>query len=122
MTFAEMYVVTGSRSNISALTRPEVMALFLGYANPGASKNSAILIDLPIGSLRDDFYEKLTGKSPAQINAHWSRLVFTGKAMPPQEVKTLSEAKEAISSGVNVIGYVSKLDLSSSMRILYVVQ
>jgi hypothetical protein len=39
-------------------------------------------VDLPNGQVRDEFYLKLTGKNPAQIQAYWSRLVFTGRALP----------------------------------------
>lgn len=120
--FSEIYVVTGTRSNIASLTRSEAIALFLGYANVSSGKNSAVLVDLPSGNTRDEFYEKLTGKSNVQINAHWSKLVFTGKAMPPNEAKNVTEAKETISSGFNVIGYVSRSDLSSAMKVLYIVQ
>ena len=120
--FSEVYVVTGTRSNITSLTKPEAIALFLGYANINSGKNSAVLVDLPSGNTRDEFYEKLTGKSNVQINAHWSKLVFTGKAMPPNEAKSVIQAKETISSGFNVIGYVSRDDLSNTMKVLYVVQ
>ncbi len=81
-----------------------------------------MLVDLPPGNTRDEFYEKLTGKSKVQINAHWSKLVFTGKAMPPNEAKNLTQAKETISSEFNVIGYASRNDLSNSMKVLHVVQ
>lgn len=120
---AEVFIVTGSKSKIQSLTRTEAIALFLGYAPPGANISAGGLIDLPSGNVRDEFYFKLTGKSAVQMNAHWSRLVYTGKAVPPQEVRSVTEAKDVISNGINVIGYVSKTDLSTSnMRVLYVLQ
>lgn len=123
MAAAEVFIVTGSKSKVQSLTRTEAIALFLGYAPPGTNISAGALIDLPSGTVRDEFYLKLTGKSAVQMNAHWSRLVYTGKAVPPQEVRSVIEAKDVITNGINVIGYVSKADLSTSnMRVLYVLQ
>lgn len=36
-------------------------------------------------ALRDAFYTKVTSKSPAQIKAYWSKIVFTGKGQPPRK-------------------------------------
>lgn len=123
MASAEILIVTSSKSKVTGLSRAEAVALFLGYATPTTNVASSALIDLPSGPIRDEFYLKLTGKTSVQMNAHWSRLVYTGKAMPPQEVKNIAEAKESITSGLNVIGYISRSELSSgSMRVLYVLQ
>ncbi len=119
---AELYIVTGVRSSITSLSRTDAEALFLGYAPLYNDRRGSTLVDAPPGPVREELYQKLTGRTPAQINAHWSRLVFTGKGMPPQEARSVADAKEIIASGVNVIGYVTKNELSNSLRVLYVIQ
>jgi hypothetical protein len=36
--------------------------------------------------VRDEFYSTFAGKSAAQIKAHWSNIIFTGRGQPPKSV------------------------------------
>ncbi len=45
-----------------------------------------------------DFYKSALGKSPSAYQAYWNRLLFSGKAAPPQ---TFSDRRELISFVVN---------------------
>jgi len=80
---AEILIVTSNRSGPIELTQEQAEKLYLGRSTTLSDGSSASLVDLPNGSVRDEFYLKLTGKNPAQIQAYWSRLVFTGRALPP---------------------------------------
>jgi len=53
---------------------------------------------------RDEFYLKLAGKSPAQMKAHWSKIIFTGRGQPPRQAGSNAEAKKAIADNPNAIG------------------
>jgi len=44
--------------------------------------------DLGFVGFRDDFYNKVTGKSAAQMKAYWSKIIFTGKANHPRKLQT----------------------------------
>jgi hypothetical protein len=115
---AEIIVVASNRSGPIELTREQAEKLYLGRSVTLGDGTPVSLVDLPNGSVRDEFYLKLTGKNPAQIQAYWSHLVFTGRALPPREASSLAEARQWLSGTPNLIGYIDRTDLNSSMRIL----
>lgn len=115
---AELVIVTSTRSSFVELSRDDAEKLYLGRATTLMDGASISLIDLPNGPTRDEFYLKLTAKNPAQIRAYWSRLVFTGRALPPREAHSLGEARQWLAETPNLIGYLDRSDLTSGMRVL----
>ncbi|MBP8132876.1 MULTISPECIES: hypothetical protein [Zoogloea] len=115
---AEIVVVASNRSGPIELTREQAEKLYLGRSVTLGDGTPISLVDLPNGTLRDDFYLKLTGKNPAQIQAYWSHLVFTGRALPPREAASVAEARQWLGNTPNLIGYLDRTDLTSNMRIL----
>lgn len=115
---AEIVLVASIRSPSIELSYERAENLYLGRTSTLADGTPVKLIDLPNGNLRDDFYLKLTGKNPAQIRAYWSRLVFTGRALPPKEATSVTEARQWLIDTPNLIGYMERTDVPANARIL----
>lgn len=115
---AEILIVTSSRSAPIELTREQAEKLYLGRSTTLSDGTPVSLVDLPNGPVRDEFYLKLTGKNPWQIQAYWSRLVFTGRAFPPKEARTLAEARQWLTDTPNLIGYLDRNEPTQGLRIL----
>lgn len=82
--WADLVVVTNPKSGIDRMSREEVVFVFLGRWRQLPSGIAAVPIDLPIDSPeRAAFYRQLVSKSPSEIKAYWSRLMFSGGARPP---------------------------------------
>ena len=103
----EVLLVTARTSTIETLSRNEAEQLYLGRRATLASRIS-LLVDLPPGKTRDDFYRKLTSKNPSQIRAHWSRMVFTGRALPPKEASDVDDARRLLIENPNAIAYLPR--------------
>ena len=69
--------------------------------------------------LKQEFYLKVTGKNPNQLNAYWSRLMFTGKAMPPQTVRNDEEVMHAVRSNPSLIGYIDTSKVDDTVKVLF---
>ena len=81
---ADLVVVVNADNPTPALSREEVIHIFLGRYRQFPSGQGAEPYDQPTDSPeRNLFYERLVGKSQAQINAYWARLTFTGRTRPP---------------------------------------
>ena len=102
---AEIVLVTAMDSAIEALSRDEAEQLYLGRRATLSARGALILLDLPSGPVRDQFYRLLTGKNPSQIRAYWSRMVFTGRALPPTESANVSDAHRILLENPNAIAY-----------------
>ena len=105
-------VVVGNPS-ASAMTKDQISDVYLGKAQ-GVKP-----LDLSSSAeLREEFYQKLTGRDGAQIKALWSRLTFTGKAQPPKELDSAAAVKQAIAGDAKAIGYMDKSAVDSSVKVL----
>lgn len=115
---AEIVVVSSRGLNIAALSENEVRQLFSGQLKviKGITLQA---LDLPAGNTyRDDFYRQLMGRSPEQMRAYWTRLIFTGQGKPPREVTSAQELITLLGSG-NYIGYLPVDALTSQLQVLY---
>jgi hypothetical protein len=54
------------------------------------------------------FYRKVTGQDLAQVKATWSRLIFTGRGLPPKELPDAEAIKKAVAADPKAIGYIEK--------------
>lgn len=110
--FAQVAVVVHPKSALAEMTPEQAANIFLG-------KTPAVAADLPEGSpVREQFYTKATGKSPAQVKAVWARLTFSGKAVPPKELASAAEVKKFIAADPGAIGYIQKSDADSSVKVV----
>jgi hypothetical protein len=76
-------------------------------------------IDLREGSPeRDRFYAKITGKTPAQVKAYWSKIIFTGRGQPPKAVPTDVDVKKFVAANAGAIGYIDAALLDDTLRAL----
>lgn len=114
----ELVVVAARNGPVAALSREEAEQLYLGRRTTLADGTAVGLVDLPAGSARDSFYEQLTGKNPSQTRAYWSRLVFTGRALPPREAATVTEARDWIATRPGTVGYLPAGTADERLRVL----
>jgi ABC-type phosphate transport system substrate-binding protein len=116
---ADVVAVVSANSAIKALTQEQVADIFLGRVSRFPNGLVAVPIDLRDGSPeRDQFYAKIAGKTPAQVKAYWSKIIFTGRGQPPRAVPTDLDMKKFIAANDTAIGYIDAALLDSSVRAL----
>lgn len=116
---AGVVAVVSVKSSITTLSKTQVADIFLGKSNRFPDGSSAIPIDQPeASSLREEFYNEVTGKSPAQVKAHWAKIIFTGRGQPPKVVVSSGEVKKLLSDNLLAIGYIDAAQVDSSVRVL----
>lgn len=116
---AEVVAVVSAKSPLTDLSKSQIANLFLGNTSLLVLGEPVIPIDLGAGTpLRDEFYARYANKSPAQIRAHWSKLIFTGRGQPPQEVASSKDLKKLIANDPHMIGYLDTEMIDDSLRAL----
>src|SRR6202041_4129719 len=76
MVKAAVVAVVSAKSPITALSMSQVADIFFGKANRFPNGVQAFPVDQAEGSsVRDEFYSKGVGKTPAQIKAYWSKII-----------------------------------------------
>ena len=120
---AELAVIVSARSNIRMLSADQVAEIFLFQTNRFPNGSEVVPIDQDLGSpLRDEFYSKVTHRTPALVKAHWARLIFTGRGQPPAEVDGNAAMRRMIAENPGMIGYVERTALDPSVRAVLIVR
>ena len=116
---SDVVAVVSAKSSVMALSQQQIVDIFLGNTSLLPNGEKAIPIDQAEGSAtRDEFYAKFAGKSAAQMKAHWSKIIFTGRGQPPKEAALSIDAKKRIVDNPNAIGYIDNNLVDSSIRVL----
>lgn len=116
---AQVAIVANPNNPVSALTADQAAALYTGKSNRLPNGAAVVLVDQPeSAAVRDQFYSKVAGKTPSQVKAAWTRLVFSGKAEPPKEAANSADVKKLVASNLNAIGYLEKGAVDGSVKVL----
>lgn len=117
---AEVVVVAHPSVKDSAISKEDAAKIFLGKSNKLPSGTAVVPIDQEEdSSVRVSFHEKVTDKNPSQLTAYWSRLVFTGKGQPPKTVMDDDEVKDLVANNPNILGYMDKASVDSTVKVIY---
>lgn len=115
----DVVAVVSAKSAITTLSKNQVADIFLGKATRFPDGTQAVPIDLIEGSAtRDEFYLRFTGKSAAQLKAHWSKIIFTGRGQPPKAVANSAEIKQLLAANPNAIGYIDREMADASVKVV----
>ena len=110
---AETVVIVNKANPASRMFPQQAAQYFLGKSATFTP------LDQPESSaIRTDFYHKVADKDPAQIKALWSKLVFTGKGLPPKEYSSNTEVKRAVAADPKAIGYIDKLAVDDTVKVV----
>lgn len=107
-------------SNGSSMDKGDVSRMFLGKAKSFPGGSTVVPVNQSEGSIvRTAFDDNVLGKSASQLKSYWSKLVFTGKGSPPQEVASEDEIKNLVSSNPNMIGYIDSANVDDSVKVVF---
>ena len=115
----EIGVVVNAAHPADQLSRREVVDLFMGRTQYFADGSLVLRLDqAPESPERAEFYRGLVNKSVAEVNAYWAKLLFTGRASPPQVVGNSRAVLAAVRDNKSAIGYVDSADVDDSVKVV----
>jgi ABC-type phosphate transport system substrate-binding protein len=116
---ADVVAVVSSKNPLTSLSKSQVADIFLGKTVRFPDGVPAVPIDQEEGSpAREEFYATFTGKSPAQIKSHWTKIIFTGRGQPPRAVSNSAEVRKVIAANPQAIGYIERSAVDGSVKVL----
>jgi len=116
---ADVVAVVSAKSRVTALNSDQVADIFLGKSSHFPDGTQATPVDQSEDSpARERFYAQFTGKSPAQVKAYWSKMIFTGRGQPPRQVPSGTDAKKFVAQNPNAIGYLDASQVDDSVRVV----
>jgi ABC-type phosphate transport system substrate-binding protein len=119
----ELVVIVSAKSPVSVLRQDQVADIFLGQMGNFPGGLEAVALDQRIGSPeRDEFYSKVTAKTPPLVKAYWSKMIFTGRGQPPREVAGSAAIRKMVADNPSLIGYIDKSALDPSVKTVLLVR
>ena len=119
----ELAVIVSAKNPVVALRIDQVADIFLAQTQHFPGGGAAVAIDQAIGAgVRDEFYQRVASKSPALVKAYWTKMVFTGRANPPQEALGNEAVKKLIAANPERIGYIDRGAIDDSVKIVLVLR
>lgn len=116
---AETLVVVSEDSPIESLDEQQVANIFLAKTNRMPDGHLITPMELSNQKHKASFYQTISGKNPAQINAYWTTLIFTGKGKPPREYEDTKALLDELSNNPHAITYLPSEKLGERMRVVY---
>lgn len=100
-------------------SKKDISRVFLGKSKslPGGAKVSPVSLSEG-NAARDEFNDKVLGKSDSQLKSYWSKLVFTGKGQPPSELASDADVVAKVAADPGTIGYVSSGSVTDGVKVL----
>lgn len=117
---SEILVIVHPDNPADRLTRDQVVDLYMGRRADFPDGLPARPIDLDAGSpLRASYYQRLVGKTVAQVNAYWARLLFTGRMTPPPSLPDSERVIAAVQKNPGAIGYIDSRNLDDRVKVVF---
>ena len=99
-----------------AINVEQVMDLYLGRGSGWTPLDQVATSPIYI-----EFYKKAIGRDTAQIKAIWSKILFTGRGLPPKQLPNSEAIKQAVAANPNAVGYIEKSLVDASVKVVLTV-
>jgi len=101
-------IVVNPANNITTLDQKVLADIFLKKTTFWPDMKNILVVDLASTSpVRRQFSEQVLEKPISAVRNYWQQLLFSGREVPPPELKNDEEMVSFVSTHENAIGYVS---------------
>lgn len=115
---AEIAIIAHPSHGESQISIEDAQKLWLGKSRKHGNAKVSLADQKEDGPVRGEFSEKVLGQSERQVRAHWSKLIFTGQATPPEVVGSDAEMKSWVASQSDRLGYINASAADGSVKVL----
>ena len=119
---AEVVVIVNAKSPVSSSNALEIQQLYLGKTSDLSGTKMKPIDQIEGNEPRKIFYQKVIEKDAAQLNAYWSRLIFSGKGSPPKTYFDDSEVIEMVMEEKDVVGYIDAASVTEGIKVIHTVK
>ncbi len=117
--FAEIVIIANPAAGASELNAKTAKKLFLGKTKSVPGMSGVTLIgQVDDSPTKAEFTKKITKKKLSKYKAYWSKMIFSGKAVPPKELANDAEVKAYVASHADAVGYIEAGNVDDSVKVL----
>jgi len=115
---AEVSVIVHPDNN-STFNKKIIKKIFLGKSKSFDNGKIVILLSPKTGSPASlAFNKSVLRKTAPQINAYWSKMIFTGRGTPPQEMSSAGDIISAIAGNKDAISFIDTGSVTDAVKVV----
>jgi ABC-type phosphate transport system substrate-binding protein len=116
---ADVVVIVNSQNSVSSMKKSELARLFLGKSTSFDNGSKAEVVNqISASASRASFDSDLLGKTTSQINAYWSKQMFSGSGTPPEELNGDLAVLQHVAANPNSIGYIEATAVNDAVKVV----
>lgn len=101
-------VVVHASNPVVSVTRAQLSAIYMKRTRSWRDGREIVAVEpLSTSRVRERFARAVHGKSVAYVTRYWQRLIFSGRAIPPRELRSDAAVLEFVRTHPDSIGYIS---------------
>lgn len=113
----EIAVIVNPAFDASTIDKNQIEQIYMGKSTtlrPYDQRKSS--------PIRQAFYKLTTGRSARQMKALWAKLLFSGRARPPEELVNSKAVKRTIATDPKGIGYIDQSEVDNTVKVVMTLQ
>jgi hypothetical protein len=110
-------IVVAKASPLQTMTMDEASRVFTGRQHNLQSQPVTALWQRS-GPVREEFNQKILGRTGPELSSYLAALVFTGRCVAPVELTNDEQVKQTLIANPNDVGYISDEAIDDSVRVL----
>lgn len=112
-------VVIVNPGNNTEISKGDIEQLYMARTKTFPDGALAIPLNHEEGKeIREMFDSSVVGKTPSQMKTYWSKLVFTGKAIPIKQMSSDQEVIELVMKNPSTIGYIDEANVTDAVKVV----
>ncbi len=116
---ADLVIIVHPSNPLTEISVDDVQKMYLGKKKTFPDGKKAIPGDQPTGTeSRRLFSDRIIGRSEAKLKSYWSRLIFTGKGMPPEVIGRDVVIKKWVAQQPQAMGFIMRSEVDDSVKVL----
>jgi ABC-type phosphate transport system substrate-binding protein len=102
----ELVIIAHPDTPSTKISRERLQSVYLKRVRAWSDGTTVRPVDLADRTIRDRFAQAILGKSPAQLRSYWTQQIFSGKAVPPEVLKSSEAVVAFVVANPGAIAYV----------------
>lgn len=116
-------VIVNRVNPVESVSRAQLSGYFLKPHRRWPSGLPVAPIDqLTSSSVRERFSVKVHGRPVRAVRAHWQRLIFQGRGVPPPMASSEHDVVEFVAQNANAVGYVGNLEEGAGVKVVALIE
>jgi ABC-type phosphate transport system substrate-binding protein len=116
---ASFKVIVNNGTRVEAMSKKAVADLFMKRATKWQDGTPVVAVDqAPTSAVREQFSRAVHGKPTAAVKSYWNQQIFSGRGVPPVEMKSDAEVIAFVRTSAGAVGYVSEAAPTDGVRVV----